>query len=112
MPNSNTYIKKPIIKPNRICKLKECSTPFRASRQDQRFHTTKCAQKQWRIKHPRKRFHKKPSWKCDSIYTGAKNPRRDTPEHWLKYMKENPIYAAMVTRGIPVNDFCKTISWK
>ena len=89
--NSNTYIKKPIIEPNRICALKECSKPFIARRQDQVYCKHSCGEKAWRIKHPRKTHYKHSSYESKEICS-ARDVRRDTPERLTRYLQANPFY--------------------
>jgi hypothetical protein len=104
--NPNTYQKKEIIKPNRICALKECSKPFVASRQDQIFHSHKCAEKQWRLKHPRKTHYKQSTFKSQEICS-ARDVRRDTPERLTKYLTE--ICPGYLDKGKSVAEFVGSV---
>jgi hypothetical protein len=107
MPPCN-YQKREIINPDRICELKCCSTPFMATRQDQRFHSHKCAEKQWRIDHPRKTHYIHSSFKNNEICC-AKDVKRDNPEKLAKYLESNPFYAADFLRGKSVDQYVKSI---
>jgi hypothetical protein len=109
MPGNN-YQKKEITDEFRECKLVECKKMFKPSREDQKFCCHNHGERDWRLKHPRVRILKKSTGTTKG--TPAEARRRDTPERWSSYMKANPIYAAMVTRGRSLADCSKGMCWK
>lgn len=104
------YKKKEVINPERICALESCKKPFTATRENNKFCCHEHGEKDWRQKHPRIFFHSSPSWKAERVKP-AKNPHRDTPQSWLKYMRLNPEYQKMVLRGESLASCCKSMVW-
>ena len=103
------YKKKEIINPNRICALVSCKQPYNARRQDQKFCSHACGERDWRLAHKRVRILKKSSG--TTLGTPAEGQRRDTLQTWTRYMRLNPEYAAMVTRGRPLEKVSGSMAW-
>ena len=109
MANPNTYKKKAIINPERICALKECSKPYNARRQDQKFCSHACGERDWRLKHKRVRILKRSSG--TTFGTPAEGQRRGTLESWSRYLINNPGYAEGLLRGRTMDKVSSSMAW-